>query len=204
MQLNKVTFARTAQAASQERLSKWDVIEAIAADADDAGLPITGAQTQVSAAAAFTDAGLEYTPTYIKSLCTLAKFDWESTPEQRKIWRRNSQTNVLILAEAGWSQSAAAELLIVQRTQTEVRAEVQKYAKPSTRTRARAATFDDRCGDWVSQMNKVMMDGASLLEEAESEQYDLGPHAEMALSIYRRLAERQIDAEIARFFAEVR
>jgi hypothetical protein len=198
--MQKVTFSRTAQAAAQERLSKWDVIEAIAADADEAGVPITGGQAQVSAASAFTDAGLEYTPSYVKSLCVLAKYDWESTPAQRQLWRRNSTTNVLLMAVAGWSQSAAADYLMDDRSSNEVRAEVRKYAEPSKRTQARAATFDDRCGDWVAQMNKVMMAGASLLDEAESEQYELGPHAEMAMAIYRRLAERQLEAEIHRFF----
>jgi hypothetical protein len=198
--MERVTFTRTAQAANQERLSKWDVIAAIAADADEAEIPITGGQSQVAAAAAFSDAGLDYTPAYITDLCTLAKYDWESTPKQRQVWRSNPPTNVLILAKAGWAQAAAAEVLIPKPTGSEIRAEIQKYAKTSNRTKARAATFDDRCADWVSHMNHVMMDGAGLLEEAETEQYQLGPHAEMALGIYRRLSERQLEAEIHRFF----
>lgn len=57
-------------------------------------------------------------------------------------------------------------------------------------------TFDDRCTKWVHRANKLLMDGARLADEAEAPGHEHAAHADIALVIYQRLTERQLDAEI--------
>jgi hypothetical protein len=196
--MEKVEFKRTAQAASQERLSRWDVIAAIAADAAERELAITGAASFFAAGQAFEAAGVDYADSTIKSLCVLAKFDYEAMPKDRAIFRQYGWTVVLPFANAGYLPHAAAEFLKTPRTVGEVKAEISgrdKSPKPSP-----VMSFDQRCADWVNHMNAVMTEGAILAAEAEqNSKLVLGAHAEMALTIYRRLAERQLEAELRRF-----
>lgn len=198
MSNDQPTFRRTAAAASQERQSRWEVIAAIAADADEAGQSITGAATFFAAARAFEDAGVEYADTTIRDLCTLAKFDYESMPAQQKIFRRYGWTLVLPFAQHGFSPTAAADFLKTPRTRAEVNAHVS--GSSGTKKPSPVMSFDQRCSEWVNHMNAVMTEGAMLAAEAEqNEKLVIGAHAEMALVIYRRLAERQLEAELRRF-----
>lgn len=61
------------------------------------------------------------------------------------------------------------------------------------------ASFDERCEAWVNRLNALMLEGAALVTEADRKGLHPGAHAEMALVIYRRLAERQLDAELRAF-----
>lgn len=198
--MERIVFTRTQNAAAAEKSTRWDLIEAIAADATDDGLAITGVASQLAAAAAFEAAGAEYTSGTIKKLCVLAKFDHESTVKQKKEWRRYGWTSVLPFARSGWSPEAAYDVLSGEmKTQTDVRAilagsfEGPKSARP----------FDERCARWIQHMNGVLMEGAALAEEAENKHLQLGPYAERAMSIYRQLAERQLDAELRGFLDSI-
>lgn len=60
-------------------------------------------------------------------------------------------------------------------------------------------TFDERCAAWVTRADALLTDGARLANEAEaSPSLRAGAHAVLALLIYERLTERQIDVEIRR------
>lgn len=58
-------------------------------------------------------------------------------------------------------------------------------------------TFDERCAAWVQKLNRVMMEGARLAHEAESA--NLTGQSELAMLLYQRFSERQLDAEIRHF-----
>lgn len=192
----KVKFSRTEAAAKSDRLTKWDLIAAIAEDAVDADIAISGAESIVAAATAFAVAGSEYADATVKSMCMLAKFDYESTAQQRKVWRRYPWSNVREVVAAGWSPSAAASLLDGDK---KTRDEILKALKPTRKGAQSAPGFDARCAQWVQRANKLMMEGADLMAEAGTLE-SVGSHAEMALAIYAALAERHMDAEIRRFF----
>lgn len=196
---DKLTFSRTAKAAQSDRLTKWDLIAAIAEDAVEAGVPIGGAASVVAAKAALDAAGNEYADATVKHLCVIALFDHESTPKQRKIWRRYGWTCVRAVAQAGWSPEAAAVLLGGDRkTQREIRATV---TAPSTFEGTGAATFDERCSEALTRLYKVLRDFAALTVEAE-ELGSIGGHSQMALGLYRAINERVLDAELRNLLDE--
>ena len=190
-----ITFTRTAQAAGKDRQSRWELIEAIAIDATDNGVPITSLASIIAAKSALEQAGAEYADMTIKHLCLVAKFDHESTPRQRKEWRRYGWTAIGRVVNAGLSQEAAYSLLSGDRKTV---AEIQDMLRSNVTPERRRTEppFDLRCARWVQHMNALMMEGAGLVAESEqTEGIVIGGHAALALSIYRRLAERQLDAE---------
>lgn len=187
-------FTRTAKAAQADRLSRWDLIAAIAEDAADAGFAISGAESVVAAKSALTAAGNEYSDSTVRHLCVTAKFDHESTPAQRKVWRTYGWTTVKEAVMAGWSQESVLELLAGNhKTQAEVR-----QAVSSSKVVNDPDPLDDRWGQWVHRMNALLMDGARLAEESEEPTVTLGGHSAMGLAIYRNLIEREFDREVRR------
>jgi hypothetical protein len=191
-----VEFRRTAKAATSERMSTWFLIESIAADATDVGVPISGAESVLAAKEALDAAGCEYADGTIKNLCVVAKFDHESTPTQRKVWRRYGWTSVAEVAQAGWSPEAAAQVLDrpERLTRTEVRAAVRQ---PRHAGVPEPRSFEDRCASWIHAVNRVLMEGTRLAQEAESwPDIELGAHAALAIQLYQRLTERALDAEL--------
>lgn len=189
------TFTRTAKAAQSDRLTKWDLIAAIAEDAADAGVPISGAESVLAAKAALDGAGDEYADSTVKNLCHVAKFDYESTAAHRRIWRRYGWSTVRDVVGAGWSQEAAADLLDGDRKR---RAEVREaVAKSRCAGTPKPTDFDAECARWIHQLNKVLMDGARLATKAEAQPI-LTAHAQMAVAIYQNIAERELDREIRR------
>lgn len=186
-----MTFDRTKTAAEKDRTSRWDLIEAMIADAVDAGLPIVGKESTDLAAAACKEAGVEFSTLSIRNLLVVGKFDHESTSKQRRIWRRYGWTVVREVVKAGWTQDAAYELLAgSHKSKRDVQAAVRSDPGVTNRT------FDERCAAWISRANDLLADGAALAEEAESQYVELGAHSTLALSIYRTMVERQLDAEI--------
>lgn len=187
-------FTRTATAAQSDRLSKWDLIAAIAADATEAGLPITGIHAVLAAKAALDAAGNEYADSTVKDLCVVAKFDHESTPAQRRVWRRYGWTTVRLVAKAGWSPETAADLLGGERkSRREVTQTVGQVSGPGT-TEKPPEPFDDRCAEAVGRLQKVLRDLAALAAEAE-ELPTVGALSAMGLALYYAINEKVIDAE---------
>jgi hypothetical protein len=197
----KVVFKNTERAAAHERASKWEVIEAIATDAAEADLAITGATTQLACSLAFERAGTEYKSATIVKLCGLAKFDHESTVRQRKEWRRYGWTVVNRVVEAGWSQEAAYELLKgkERKTQNEVISAVG-YVVAGKKSRN---TIHERLAEWVNHANILLTDGAELLVEVENTRAILTGSDDLAINLIRRFTERHIDAELREFFDSV-
>lgn len=192
----KIKFSRTETIAKSDRLTKWELIAAIAEDADEAGIPISGIESRLAAKVALDIAGSEYSDSTVASLCLVAKYDYESTAAQRRLWRRYGWTAVREFAKAGWSQSAAAEVL-----DGEHKGRIDINAVLATTRKGPGAPkgvpFDDRCAQWVHRAAKLMMDGANLMAEAETVNA-LGSHSELMLMIYQRMSDRHLDIEIKR------
>lgn len=188
-------FTRTAKAATADRMTKWDLIEAIALDAVDAGVPISGAESVMAAKAALDRAGDELSAKTVQGLCVVAKFDHESTPGQRTIWRRYGWTIVQEPVRYGWSQEATANLLTSapRLTFREVRSAVTSVQQRGDRPR----DIERDLERWVNQLNTVLIDGARLVTVAENAPV-LSAQAQMAVAIYRNIAERELDREIRR------
>jgi len=197
MASSRVKFKRTQKAATQDRLTKWELIEAIAADADESGLPITSSESCVATKSALESSGDEYADGTVKELCVVAKFDYESSPKQRRVWRTYGWTVIRTVAKSGWTPEAAYDLLSARHlTRVEVNAAVRGPGHPDEEP-----SFEAKCATWVHRANALMMDGARLAEEVErTPGYAPSSQAELALSIYHRMTERQLDAEIRAFF----
>ncbi len=188
-------FTRTAQAAEKDRTSKWDLIEAIAADATDAGVPIVGLESRTAALEACAAAGTDYTSSTVKNLCIVAKFDSESTPEQRQVWRRYGWSVLRETANAGWTPDAAHELLSGERlTRQQVRAVLGTPG--CLEADAIAPSFDERVSAWVVRFQAVMHEGAQLVAEGDRDVVVPGGHAALMFAIFAKLREDQIDVEL--------
>lgn len=187
-------FTRTAQAAKSDRLTKWDLIAAIAEDATEVGLPITGIHAVLAAKTALDAAGNEYADSTVKNLCVVAKFDHESTRAQRTVWRRYGWSVLRALAAAGWTQEAAADLLSGERMSWRDVRHAVSPARSGATPDEQTAPFDDRCAAAVTRLYKVLREFAALTSEAE-ELSAVGAHSRMALGLYQAINERVIDAE---------
>lgn len=188
------TYIRTAEAARVERLGTWTLIEALGADAADAGLPVTGLASRLAAANALEEAGCDYSSATVRDLAAVAKFDTESTPEQRLTWRRYGWTLLRVVAKSGTSPAEAHELLAGDRlTRAQVVAAVGNG--PGTTEPEPEVDLDTAFENWLKRFHGVMCDGAALADRADREAAVLGGFAAMALLLYRRASESQIDAE---------
>lgn len=193
-------FTRTAKAAEKDRTSKWDLIAAIAEDAVENGLPIVGLESRTATFAACEAVGVEYASNTIRDLCLVAKFDHESTPEQRQVWRRYGWTIVREPAVAGWTPEATAEVLSAEQrlTQRDVKALVGVSRVNSTD----APSFDERVSAWVVRFQAVMTEGAELVMEADRDVVVPGGHAALMLAIFAKFREDQIDVELQNMLSE--
>jgi len=195
---NTPVFTRTAKAAQSDRLTKWDLIAAIAEDATEAEVPISGIHSVLAAKAALKDAGNEYADGTVKSLCIAAKFDHESSPAQRKVWRRYGWSAVSRVAETGWSPEAAFELLAGDHKSWRDVLAALVPARPSARPEV---PLDDRCAQWVSRLHLLLRDGRHLATEAEGI-HAVGGHVSMALNFYAAINDKITDAEIRQLLTE--
>lgn len=197
-------FTRTRRAAEAEKTTKWDLIAAIADDAVEHGLPITGMTSQLAAREALDSAGNEYAVSTITNLCVVAKFDHESTAKQRQVWRTYGWSIVQRFAHGGYSQEEAARFLTERRrSQREVEAfmrsmdiDVHKPDKPPV-------PLDDAWMAWLRNINRLLVEGAELAERSETEADQLGVYAALAMLTYQRIAERKIDAELRQLLESV-
>jgi hypothetical protein len=195
-------FARTQAAAATEKLSRWDLVAAIADDAVDAGLPISSGQSAVAAKAALDAVGLEMTPGTVHNLTVLAKFDHESTDRQRQEWRRYGTSIVEKVANAGWSQEAAFDLLAAprRRTVTEVR-----HALTESRQNVLPDPPDiNEVGHKLLHgIGNWFMDEAKFVERAEAEG-GLDAYSASVVELYHLLPEKRLDAELRQLTDEER
>lgn len=189
-------FSRTKAAAATDKRSRWDLVAAIAEDAIDAGVPITSTASVIAAKEALDAVGLEMAPDSVKSLSIVAKFDHESTDRQRQEWRRYGTSIVQRVAEAGWSQEAAFDLLAQPRrlTKSEVGHAV-KIAAAGTTGSPEPADINDVLHKRLHEINAWFTNMAQDADRAEAEG-ELDAYSEAVLEIYRALAERRIDAEL--------
>lgn len=183
-------FERTRKAAHKEKTSKWDLIAAIAEDAVEYGLPITGAQSQADAKRAMAIAGLEYADSTIEQLTVTAKFDYESTPAQRELWRRYGWTIVKQFARSSWTQEAAFEAL---KSGVATKRQVEALLR-APGTVAAPLPLPELWATYLAAQSKAFRLGAEAAERSEKE--DLDPQSNAAYLIYQRITERQIDAEL--------
>ena len=195
-------FARTQAAAATEKLSRWDLVAAIADDAVDAGLPISSGQSAVAAKAALDAVGLEMTPGTVHNLTVLAKFDHESTDRQRQEWRRYGTSIVEKVANAGWSQEAAFDLLAAprRRTVTEVR-----HALTESRQNVLPDPPDiNEVGHKLLHgIGNWFMDADKFVERAEAEG-GLDAYSASVVELYHILTEKRLDAELRQLTDEER
>lgn len=195
-------FARTKAAANVDKLSRWDLVAAIADDAVDAGLPISSGQSAVAAKAALDAVGLEMTPGTVHNLTVLAKFDHESTDRQRQEWRRYGTSIVEKVANAGWSQEAAFDLLAAprRRTVTEVR-----HALTESRQNVLPDPPDiNEVGHKLLHgIGNWFMDAAQFADRAEVEG-GLDAYSASVVELYHILTEKRLDAELRQLTDEER
>lgn len=191
-----VKFKRTAAAAQRDKQSKWDVIQSIAEDASEAGLPIVGIESRTEARKALKAAGHEHEDNTVRDLCLVAKFDHESTPAQRKTWRRYGWTIPHQFAKRGWSQEAAEKHLVGPGLLSKSEAVAIASGKNADDdTPEVEKPLDERWTSWVQRLSTLMTEGAKLAAETDDTGLVLGGYAALARELYDRLAERQIDAE---------
>jgi hypothetical protein len=192
-----VRFRNTEQAAKTDRLSKWELIEAIAVDADENGLPICGVDTAIAAKQALDKAKHHHADTTVTNLCMVAKFDYESTAAQRRVWRRYGWTAIRLVAGAGWSQEHAAEFLGDDKvTWLDIEAKVRGSSRSTTEL-----PLGEAWEKWLNKMGTVLTEGAHLATRtAEETSVELSGHAAMAHMFYEHLSERAIDAELRQLF----
>lgn len=189
-------FTRTAKAAAVDKLSRWDLIAAIAEDADANGVPITGGESQAATTRALENAGLELGSASVKHLTITAKFDWESMPEQRQVWRRYGWTIVRQLAGAGYSPSAAAAFLDGPnlRTRAEVQAELSKGLPGDQDT---LPELNGAWAAWLTRAHALLADGVDLDQRTDEEHADpLDAEAGFARVMFQRMNERHFDTQL--------
>lgn len=194
-------FARTQAAAATEKLSRWDLVAAIAEDAVDAGLPISSTASAMSAKDALDAVGLEMTPGSVRNLAVLAKFDHESTPRQREEWRRYGTSIVLEVAAAGWSQEAAFDLLsgTTRRKVAEVRHEI----KAASHNVVAEPDINEVGHKLLHGIGNWFMDAAKFVERAEAEG-GLDAYSASVVELYHILTEKRLDAELRQLTDEER
>jgi hypothetical protein len=76
------------------------------------------------------------------------------------------------------------------------RADVEEQQRPEP-------SLDDLAREWLNGINTLMMKGAKFAEAAEAASADgvlVGAHTGLALLIYQRMVEKQLDAEIRAFY----
>lgn len=193
--MTDINFIRTARAASVDKRSKWDLIEAIAQDATANNVPIVGVESRTAAKEALDGVGNEYQSGTVKELCAVAKFDHESTAEQRKVWRNYGWSIISKVARAGLKQEAALALLAGERkTQADVVAALGSGVNPTSDP---AVSLDERWHNWVSALNNLLVDGTRLAEATEAEGVVAGSYAAVGLLEFNRVFRKSkaMDAE---------
>lgn len=186
-------FARTKAAANTEKLSRWDLVAAIAEDAIDAGLPISSSASAVAAKEALDGVGLEMTPGSVLNLTVLAKFDHESTERQRQEWRRYGTSVVRELAKAGWSQEAAFDLLAAPKRLTV--AEVNHAIKGAKDHVVLVPPINEVGHKLLHAIGNWFMDAAQFADRAEAEG-GLDAYSASVVELYQILTEKRLDAEL--------
>lgn len=188
-------FTRTERAASVDKQSRWDLIAAIAEDADANGVPITGGESQAATTRALESAGLELASGTVQKLTVAAKFDWESMPDQRKVWRRYGWSLVMELAKAGYSQSAAEAFLDVpdRRTKADVQAEIARSREPVPQAEPE---LNEAWAAWLTRAHALLADGAALDQRTADEMTELDAEAGFARVVYQRMDERNFDTQL--------
>ena len=193
-------FARTEAAGADERISHWQLIDAIAADAIENECEIDSHVSQVATKAALDASGNERKDNTVRCLCQLAKFDNESTAKQRRVWRRYGWTVVFVAASANLSQDATYDLLVGERkTYREVQQAVERRRARSTSARTSDISLDDRWAAWIKRADLLLAEGAGLADDTDHGAETPGPYVEFGYLIYQRLTERKLDAEIRHF-----
>lgn len=195
-------FARTQAAAATEKLSRWDLIAAIAEDAVDAGLPISSTASAVAAKEALDGVGLEMTPGSVLNLTVLAKFDHESTDRQRQEWRRYGTSVVQQVAKAGWSQEAAFDLLAqpIRLTKANVEHAVKVARDPGI---PETPDINEVGHELLHGIGNWFMDAAKFVERAEAEG-GLDAYSASVVELYHILTEKRLDAELRQLTDEER
>jgi hypothetical protein len=190
-------YRHTQDAATVDRQSRWGLIEAIALDAVENDVPISGGQSVLATKAALDAAGNELADDTVKALCVVAKFDAESTAGQRRTWRTYPWSSVLVVAKAGLSQEAAFGLLAGHRLpRREIEKRLVRRAGGAGSPEPSPAPLGEALHRWIARIDDVLTEGAELAARADTEDEPLDAHAQMALYFYERLIEKKFDAEL--------
>jgi len=190
-----VRYKRTEKAAKADKASKWEIVEAIALDAVDAGYDFSGIESCLAARAAFEKNGYEHTDAVVKNLCVLAGFDHRSTAKQRAVWRRYGWSVVALVASAGWTAEKAYDLLAYEH---QTQAAVRDAVVAARNVNIPRTDLADEWTKWLTKLNALLIAGAKLAHETDRRPHAItgAPYAEFAHQIYQRITERKLDAEI--------
>lgn len=182
-------FTHTTAAAAGHRQPTWEVVEAIAADALDAGGPILSTATMTATGDALTEAGMPRSLNVVGRLMELAQWHHDATDGHREVYRAHSPALVTLLVMAGWTQADAAAFLVDRPkvTHAEVRAEVNRRTGPPA-INVVGHKLLHAIGNWF-------MDAANFANRAEAEG-GLDAYSASVVELYHALTEKRIDAEL--------
>ena len=181
-----MAFTRTQAAASGRRQPTWQVVEAIAADAVDAGRPIRSLDTLEATADALADAGMARTTAVVGRLMEVAAFTAGATPEQRDVFRRYTPAAVHRFHAEGWTAADTARYLGAEhRSADEMRAELE--------SRRAAEDINDAGHRLLNGIGNWLIDAARFAKRAEAEG-GLDAYSASALEVYRMFNRRREDA----------
>lgn len=186
-------FARTRHAAGTN--NRWEIAEAIAADARAAGWRVLSGATIDAALEALDEGGAARTVGYVDRLVEVADYDHAATPEQSAVFRRYSTAAVHRFYAAGWTQADAVLFLGAEhRTVDAQRAELERRAGGPDLNASLHRRLHE-LGRWLDAMHR---DAA----RAESEGADLDIHAAMTVALYHAINRRSLDVELDRLLDE--
>lgn len=188
-------FKRTEKVAKVDRVSKWNLIEAIAADAKEAGVPLVGVQSKTAAREALAKVGHDHAPRTIEDLCMVAKYDDESTDEQRQVWRRYGWSIVYRFSQASVPKAKAMKYLDVEEPRTWQ--ETVDYVSGLSPRSARGDDLDlDASWEvWLNDLNRVMKHGAEL--DKASKGKNLKGSAGMSRFVYQQTEAARLEADFS-------
>lgn len=180
--------SRTTAAARGQRQPTWEVVEAIAADALDAGRPICSLDTLEATAAALSDAGMARTTNVVGRLMELAAWFHDATGAQRVLFRCHTPALVGLFVAAGWSQMDTADTLAAGCwTHAEARAAIEAR---------RGVDLNAEAHRVLARVNGALIDADRVRRAAWSSDDVLDVHAQAAVAIFDRLLESDTDREL--------
>lgn len=185
-------FARTRHAAGTN--NRWEIVEAITADARAAGWKVLSFASIEAAAEALREAGAARTFGSVARLVEVAGYDRDATPEQSAVFRRYSPAAVHRFYADGWTQADAALFLGAEHRNADAqRAELER--------RRQAAPINDVLHRRLHEINRwfTSMHGDAARAECEG---GLDAYSAVVIELYRIFTRKRLDAELRQLLDE--